>query len=320
MTPPRRSSSGPVALQTVATLLSECFAARTVHEIADAVLAQVREVLPPHGRDLAWMSNLRRRLALAVREVCLSELPQDDTTVATELPEVTGAAESMRQCLASAADHMDKQSRGPLDGRFLRAAAESIVTAARGVAQRSVGNDELSAVRQLERVGAPPAMLFRLDGELLWFNSPLAHMCDRRQFSRENLRRDAQGLVRALAVESQSLGGPAASGESRALSGARTGLNLRATLRHGNGDMRSTFVEVIASEARRQTRLTPRELQVARLLAELGSYAAVAQRTDLSLDSVRTYVRRVYRKLAVNSRALLRERLIYEGLISPPEA
>jgi DNA-binding CsgD family transcriptional regulator len=50
------------------------------------------------------------------------------------------------------------------------------------------------------------------------------------------------------------------------------------------------------------------------MIARHGSYRVVADETGISLDSVRTYVRRVYKKLGINSRSQLRARLIHEGL------
>lgn len=51
--------------------------------------------------------------------------------------------------------------------------------------------------------------------------------------------------------------------------------------------------------------LTARELQVARAMAAGMSYQGVADRYQLALDTVRTYVKRIYRKLDINSKGEL---------------
>ena len=51
--------------------------------------------------------------------------------------------------------------------------------------------------------------------------------------------------------------------------------------------------------------LTARELQVARAMATGLSYQGVADKHRLALDTVRTYVKRIYRKLDINSKGEL---------------
>jgi DNA-binding NarL/FixJ family response regulator len=49
--------------------------------------------------------------------------------------------------------------------------------------------------------------------------------------------------------------------------------------------------------------LSPRELEVLRLLADGHSYKTAAAAIDLSIDTVRTHVRRIYEKLHVHSKS-----------------
>jgi DNA-binding NarL/FixJ family response regulator len=49
--------------------------------------------------------------------------------------------------------------------------------------------------------------------------------------------------------------------------------------------------------------LSPRELDVLRLLADGHSYKTAAATLDLSLDTVRTYIRRIYEKLHVHTKS-----------------
>lgn len=298
----------------MATLLARSFAARSVHDIADAVLGHMREAMDAQGREPTWMGNLRRGLAQAARDVCLAELPRvEDSDAVIDAP---GTEQRLLDCITQAAQQIDGQRNGSLDGSCLRSCGPALVAAARGVARRSSGREELQAARELEESGAPPALLFRLDGDLIWFNGALATLCERLDVDRATVRKDAKLLVRNLALASRALGGSADAGKGASVLGARTELFLRALLRPGRGDLGTMLIEVIVSQARRETRLTPRELQVACMLAEHGSYRPIAKSTGLSLDSVRTYVRRVYRKLAVNNRNLLKARLIHDGLFS----
>jgi DNA-binding NarL/FixJ family response regulator len=54
--------------------------------------------------------------------------------------------------------------------------------------------------------------------------------------------------------------------------------------------------------------LTPRELQLVQAIEEGLSYRLVAERLSISLNTVRTYIRRVYDKLEINSKAELTAR------------
>ena len=61
--------------------------------------------------------------------------------------------------------------------------------------------------------------------------------------------------------------------------------------------------------------LTDRELEVLRGLSQGRSYKQVAEELSLSLDTVRTYVRRVYGKLQVHSVAEAIQRAIRAGIV-----
>jgi DNA-binding NarL/FixJ family response regulator len=60
--------------------------------------------------------------------------------------------------------------------------------------------------------------------------------------------------------------------------------------------------------------LSAREQQVLRGLAAGHSYQGIADQLCLSLDTVRTYIRQVYRKLEVNSRSGLLAKLLKQGV------
>lgn len=69
-----------------------------------------------------------------------------------------------------------------------------------------------------------------------------------------------------------------------------------------------------SAELRSDLPLSPRELEVARLIAAGGSRAEAAARLGLSPGTVATHLRSVYRKLEVGGRAALRDRLRAAGL------
>jgi DNA-binding NarL/FixJ family response regulator len=71
----------------------------------------------------------------------------------------------------------------------------------------------------------------------------------------------------------------------------------------------------MAAKASAEARLSERELEVLRgLVAGLG-YAGVADRLHLSVDTVRTYVRRIYQKLHVHSAAEAAAKAVRQKLV-----
>jgi RNA polymerase sigma factor (sigma-70 family) len=60
--------------------------------------------------------------------------------------------------------------------------------------------------------------------------------------------------------------------------------------------------------------LSDRERQVLRCLMDGMAYKQVAERLDISIDTVRSHIRRIYRKLQVHSVAQAVSRALREGL------
>jgi DNA-binding NarL/FixJ family response regulator len=60
--------------------------------------------------------------------------------------------------------------------------------------------------------------------------------------------------------------------------------------------------------------LSERERQVLRCLMDGMAYKQVAERLDISIDTVRSHIRRIYRKLQVHSVAQAVSRALREGL------
>ncbi|HXA44785.1 MAG TPA: LuxR C-terminal-related transcriptional regulator, partial [Candidatus Angelobacter sp.] len=56
------------------------------------------------------------------------------------------------------------------------------------------------------------------------------------------------------------------------------------------------------STAEKQTHLSPREETVLNCLAKGFTYKQIADELDISIDTIRTYLRRIYEKLHVQSR------------------
>ncbi len=101
--------------------------------------------------------------------------------------------------------------------------------------------------------------------------------------------------------------------------------NLR-SVAEGGSPMTPRVARSLVEIVRRQTEdsrdqgpkrlgLTEREQEVLRALVDGKSYRAVAEGLDISVDTVRTYIRRLYKKLQVHSAAEAVSRAIREGLV-----
>jgi DNA-binding NarL/FixJ family response regulator len=62
--------------------------------------------------------------------------------------------------------------------------------------------------------------------------------------------------------------------------------------------------------------LTPQELRLLQLLADGHSYQAAAERLDISVNTVRSYIRNVYEKLHVHSKSEAVSKALRRGLIT----
>lgn len=81
-----------------------------------------------------------------------------------------------------------------------------------------------------------------------------------------------------------------------------------------------TVLEIIRQlgpekEPRAEVDLTPREQEVLACLVQGMSYKAVARELEISIDTVRSHIRAVYRKLQVNNVAEAVGRALREGLV-----
>lgn len=87
-------------------------------------------------------------------------------------------------------------------------------------------------------------------------------------------------------------------------------LKVAITMTLGNGSFISPFVnraliEQAFSAKQSENLLTARELQIANGIIEGLSYKMIAQKYAISLDTVRIYIKRIYRKFQINSKGEL---------------
>jgi DNA-binding NarL/FixJ family response regulator len=61
--------------------------------------------------------------------------------------------------------------------------------------------------------------------------------------------------------------------------------------------------------------LTPREKEILSLLSQANSYKIIASQSDISLDTVRTHIKKIYEKLQVHSQTEAVSKAIHEKLV-----
>lgn len=271
------------------------------------MMAWIRAFIPADQRNPALLAESERQLLLTL------QLHADAN--GNGRPRGRGA----RNALARAAqefDHalariaaMQPERHEPRLAAMLSAARDQLLHCAQGLASRRGLETLLAVVRDIEQLGAPPTMVYRLPGELAWENGGIQGLYERRGIDKRALRNHAEQLARPLCERllTDSTVRTKASASVLEVGVRLTAQPVRAT---GRAD---PVVCVEVAEVRREAALSERELEIAKLLATSGSYQAVADQAGLSLDSVRTYVRRVYRKLGVNDRIAMRARLIRDG-------
>jgi DNA-binding CsgD family transcriptional regulator len=79
---------------------------------------------------------------------------------------------------------------------------------------------------------------------------------------------------------------------------------------------RYVLVRLASASATAQVSLTPREVEIARLVAKGYVNKTIAGILDISCYTVDTYMRRIFAKLSVTSRAAMVARLSVAGLLS----
>ena len=79
--------------------------------------------------------------------------------------------------------------------------------------------------------------------------------------------------------------------------------------------VRCVLIRTAAPTHRAHAGLSPREVEIARMVAEGYPNKIIADVLDISLWTVGTHLRRIFAKLSVGSRAAMVTRLIEEGVI-----
>jgi len=77
-----------------------------------------------------------------------------------------------------------------------------------------------------------------------------------------------------------------------------------------------SFFQIDKKSSPEKTTLTERELEILTSLAEGNSYKLTADKLFISIDTVRTYIRSIYKKLHVHSQSGAVAKAIKQGLIS----
>jgi DNA-binding CsgD family transcriptional regulator len=306
-----------IQLKSLADFLQRIYACVDLGQIARAIRFHVRDGLLVETRSMGQLDSVEHRMLLALEDVYLASLhplgPQEGMN--PSLAERISTAESYyAEQLETAARMMDRAGLVSSDGAILRAAAPAIAEAAQNIARRRSNDYALDVARDLEKLGAAPSMLFALDGRAVWVNHALTELTESRGLNRTQVIQAACRFAAPLCAALRCRKEP----QTRADLRRRVndlGVHLRGTVLRRNDNVGEALLLIELSEAKRATRLSARELQVALLVSQQHSYKQAAEIAQVSLDSVRTYVRRIYRKFGVSSRIQLKGRLIREGLM-----
>lgn len=307
-----------IRLETLAELLQNIYAAADLSEIACVIAMHVREGLPVAKGLPGRLATVERRMVMALEDLYLAGLHPDGPAggMGPSLSIRISTAEAYYHSqIESAAQLMDQSGIVTSDGSVLRASAGAIAEAAKGIVRRRSNEYALEIARDQEKLGASPSLLFGLDGAIVWLNHSLTEMTEQRQLDRTKLLRVAGMFVAPVVAGLRRRAEPIAKSQLRKRI-PELGLHLRGTVMRRNKSFSEALLLLEVSEAKRATKPSPRELQVARLVSQHGSYKKTAEIVDCSLDSVRTHIRRVYRKFGVSNRVQLKARLIREGLLS----
>ena len=296
----------------MAELIAAAYQAPDLRAMATSLGAWLREFIPTDRRDPALLAECEQQLMRALQA-------QADV-LANGRTKGRGARTARAQA-AQEFDHalvrmaaMQPERTEPRLAAMLHAARDQLLHCAQELAGRRGLETLLEVARDIEQLGAPPTMVYRLPGELAWENGGIQSLYERRGIDKRALRRHAEELVRPLCHKLLA----DSSVRTRATASVlEAGVRLSAQPVRASGRA-DPVVCVEVAEVRRESELSERELEVAKLLATNGSYQTVADQAGLSLDSVRTYVRRVYRKLGVNDRIAMRARLIRDGELPKP--
>jgi DNA-binding CsgD family transcriptional regulator len=304
-------------LKALAELLQKAYGAVDLGQIARAIRFHVRDGLPVETRSPGQLDTIEHRLILALEDLYLASLHPEGPTdgMNPSLAERISTAEAYyTEQIETAARMMDRAGLISSDGSVLRAASPAIAEAAQDIVRRRSNEYALDIARDQEKLGAPASMLFGLDGRIVWANHALTDLTEARGLGRAKVLQAGCRFAAPLCAGLRCRKEPTSRRELRKRF-TELGVHFRATIMRRNESAGEALLLVELSEAKRTTELSPREIQVATLVSQQMSYKQAAETAQVSLDSVRTYIRRIYRKFGVTSRVQLKARMIREGLL-----
>ena len=291
-----------ILLRKASALVSDANESKSIHEVVAHVVVHVRDGTPAHLRDPAYLASLQKRLTIALTNLHTGNKATSSSKALKLTQAMSGAEGEFRALIETIATELEKLDEQDDAGLVLRASSDAIMRAAIATTLRVDSESALNMARQLEEPGAAPSILFDRLGSVVWVNKSLRGLLERRSIALETV------LAKAVSTQAKQ---KIASARDESLGLL---LAIKNRTRGDSGIDGLTVVEV--SGAKRATALTAREIEVAQLVVELGKYKEVAAASNLALNSVRTYVRRIYRKFGIHNRSELKARLIREGLIS----
>jgi DNA-binding CsgD family transcriptional regulator len=287
-------------------LLASAFRAQDIASCVQAIIEPIKD-----ARDQAPdFDAAAERLTRAVEDLYAEAVPIADYHAAMPHFQRARSAHPPERSFVNAMEELAAGAAGI--GAVLRAAVPGLLQAIRHLAERKCSQFALDVVRDFEQFGAPPALVYLGNGTLLWQNSALQDLVELRRLNKSALLTAAAAFAGPFCVSIRT-GQPLP--RPRSIQVPHPAVFLRVEVRESKDAPPDKVLLVHVTEARRASELSPRELEVAKHLCRMQGYREVAAELGISLDSVRTHVRRAYRKLGVSSRVALKARLIRDGLI-----
>jgi DNA-binding CsgD family transcriptional regulator len=294
-------------MTALAGLLRRAYRAGTEAELAAVITGHVRESLSARLRDPLRMDHVRAALERAIGQV-------------QQAPPARGARvpwqSVLHEALQEAASMLAGVPEARDGGRVLLAAADGIADAARLLSERRRAAFQMTMIRDLELLGAPPAAAVQVDGGWTWTNTALQELIELRSL-------DAKALLEACHARAVLAAAPAetASGKDSIPAQMRkAGLYLHATVHRSSAAPGDCIVVVSVLERPAAEGLSRAELAVAREVCKARGCTQAARNLGMSVDGVRRHVRRAYRKLGVRNRAALKARMLRDGLLEASTA
>ncbi len=301
-----RAEPTDAQLQYLTELLANAFRAQDIHSCVQAIIEPIRDALAPATVNDATVV----RLARAVEDLYAEAVPIADYHAAMPAYHRARGAHSPEQSFVNAVEELAAGAAGM--GAVLRAAVPGLLQAIRHLAERKCSQFALDVVRDYQQFGAPPALVYLSNGTLLWQNSALQDLVELRRLNNAALLTAAAAFAGPFCVSMRTRRRMPRPDSIRV---PHPDVFLRAEVRESSDAPPDKVLLVHVTEARRASELSPRELEVLKQICRTPGYRHVAKALGISLNSVRTHVRRAYRKLGVSSRIALKARLIRDGLI-----